>query len=396
MSNKLTLINSLNDLLLDERFQNISVVNCDPHTGEHLEDKGCLSVVFKANDIQTGKDVAIKFFDPDFPDHDGSRKIGFHRESDLLEKLQGVDRCAQRIQELRAYLLSVTSVTGHSLSTEALYLIVEWLEEDILDYFIKQDQFDAVAKIKIFRQCVLSVLSLHAARICHRDLKRDNFRIAQRESGRLVVNIDLGSAALIDDDPNVNQSIYSSPRGASGFAPLESLCGLSGIRSLGVYSDIYALGAMLHDLFNIDPLYLRLSQDISFGTILGQCYSKMITVSQGNINEDALLDEWHKLMKIIQYQAIPLSIQGVGNSIPNAIKLNLESLFKDLICLDYQKRVFNSNSVLKKIDAMIRILESEKLEQRKNDQRLKLKLSREKHARELQAKLEKHLKAGGK
>ena len=391
MSNKLTLINSLQGSVLDDRFSNISVANCDPITGEQLGDGGCLSVVFKADDELTGNQVAIKFFDPDFEDLDGTRKHGFLRESELLTKLNNVDRCVHIVQEIKKFVLSITAASGDTLSIELIYIVIEWLEFDILEYFLNQHQIEAITKLQIFRQCVLSVLSLHSARICHRDLKRDNFRIAQRLNENVVVSIDLGSAVSIDAQSNSNQLIYSNPRGASGFAPIESLCGLSGIRVLGVYSDIYALGAMLHDMFNVDYLFERLAQDSVYKTILGVGLTKMIVARHRNIQEKAMLEEWHKLIKNVNHQIYPLSIQGAGNSIPNSIKLNMEFLFKELTCLDYRKRVLDSNLLLKKIDAMIKILSAAKLERVKNDQRLKLKQMKEIKARELQYKLDQYL-----
>ena len=46
--------------ILDGRFRNIRVVNCDVATGTK---RGCFSLVFRAEDVIEGKDVALKFYD---------------------------------------------------------------------------------------------------------------------------------------------------------------------------------------------------------------------------------------------------------------------------------------------------------------------------------------------
>jgi hypothetical protein len=49
------------------------------------------------------------------------------------------------------------------------------------------------------------------------------------------------------------------------------------------YSDVYALGCLLHDMFNVDQYFIRLVTDVGFHTCFGACQAKMILISQGSI-----------------------------------------------------------------------------------------------------------------
>src|ERR1700685_1037236 len=95
--NNLLLIKTLEALpLLDGRFANLKVVNCNVATGEK---RGCFSIVFRADDTIEGKPVALKFFDLN-PSaiSDVYRRTAFERESKILQTLQTRERCLQLVK----------------------------------------------------------------------------------------------------------------------------------------------------------------------------------------------------------------------------------------------------------------------------------------------------------
>ena len=118
----------------------------------------------------------------------------------------------------------------------------------------------------------------------------------------------------------------------------------------------------------------------------------IINALQRNLSEDDLLKEWHKLMSRNQYQLIPVDLEGVGNRIPSAIKNNLNQLYNDLVNLDYRKRIIKSDLILRRIDATIRVLTSSAFEEKRNQERFKIRTLRELKARQQQEKLNKYLK----
>lgn len=304
--NRLTLIRELTGIaLLDARFKNLEVVNCDPVTGEQIQDGGVLSVVFRAEDVTTGLPVAIKFFDPDYVGIGTSHRLElFQRESELLERLRGKEHCLELIQPLRQFDLRIVDpATNLSLTRDTYYFVVEWLDTDLIDYFLRQHEFGAAEKLQVFRQIVLAVFALHREGIYHRDLKRDNLRVADRRGVNRVVAIDLGTAAAFDSvHIGGGHNAYAIPVGARAFSPIEAFCGLAGVRRIGVYSDIYALGCMLHDLFNVDYYNVRLFKDAGFQACYGACNTQMMQVMQRSPEESVLLDEWSKILELAKRQ----------------------------------------------------------------------------------------------
>ena len=92
---------------LDGRYANIRVINRDPRTGDRQGHQGALSVVFHATDSQTGRPVALKFFDPDFQGFGARYRMDlFYRECKLLERLMNKPRCLQLVQPLTELRLS--------------------------------------------------------------------------------------------------------------------------------------------------------------------------------------------------------------------------------------------------------------------------------------------------
>jgi serine/threonine protein kinase len=202
--NARTLIETLHrEPSLDGRYANIRVVNRDPQTGDRRGHQGALSVVFQAIDSRTGRPVALKFFDPDIQGFGARYRMDlFDRECKLLERLVNKPRCLQLVQPLSELRLRVPGASrGRSTTIDCGYCVLEWLDGDITDYFLRQDEHDASVKLALFRQAVLGVFALHREGIAHRDIKHDNLRRAHRMNQEMVVPIDLGTAVDLLSDP---------------------------------------------------------------------------------------------------------------------------------------------------------------------------------------------------
>ena len=74
-----------------------------------------------------------------------------------------------------------------------MYLVEECCEGgELFDYILDNDSLDEKEAARIFHQMVSAILYCHKNCICHRDLKPDNFMLANKEEGSTIKLIDFG------------------------------------------------------------------------------------------------------------------------------------------------------------------------------------------------------------
>ncbi len=369
--------------LLDDRFSKIRVVNRDPNTGNRGDHEGSLSVIFRARDIQSNLDVAIKFFDPDIQGFNERYRMDlFERECKLLERLVGTDRCLQLVQTLTEITISVTDKELQKISISCGYFVLEWLGDSIEDYFLRLQLHDAKVKLLLFRDIVLGTFALHRANIVHRDLKFDNLRRAKRIKSKkislgCVVVIDLGASLDMDSEVMGLPSDYSGPVGASAFAPIEAHLGLASVRELAMYTDLYGLGCILHDLFNAELYISRLLQDQGFNECYGACRRHMLSVQTTATEPSELIKEWNKIIRLTRAQVNHPGIESETSTVPLALRDLLNMLLRSLTNIDYSRRETRIETILRRIDSGLRILDNRLAENRARQIRDERRLRRE-------------------
>ena len=345
--NARTLIETLHrEPSLDGRYANIRVINRDPRTGDRRGHQGALSVVFHAIDSRTGRPVALKFFDPDFQGFGARYRMDlFIRECKLLERLVNKPRCLQLVQPLSELRLSVSGASpGRSTTIDCGYCVLEWLDGDITEYFLRQDEHDALVKLALFRQAVLGVFALHREGIAHRDIKHDNLRRTRRMNREMVVPIDLGTAVDLSSDPIGDFRDYADPVGALAFSPLEAHSGLGSIRTLAAYTDVYALGCLLHDLFNVDLYVSRLVKDPGFNNCYMACRAHMDAVRSRTADPEDLVREWDNIIVRTRKQITLPPIDSAATTVPPAVRDQLNGLLHRLTDADYRSREYVGRS----------------------------------------------------
>lgn len=130
-------------------------------------------------------------------------------------------------------------VTDHGVP----FLALEYVEGVPITEHCTTRALDVDARLRLFQQVVRAVAYAHGRLVIHRDLKPTNVLVTSQGDVRLL---DFGIAAMLQDD-------------AGGHERLPTLCGQAmtlpyaspeQIRRepLGVASDIYSLGVMLHEL----------------------------------------------------------------------------------------------------------------------------------------------------
>ena len=386
-ANTLSLINHLQNCRhLAGRFSDIVVVNRDPTTGGRKAiHQGSLSVIFRAFDVTTQKMVALKFFDPDFLGFSARYRMDlFEREAKLLEKFVDRPRFLQLIEPLSEIEISATQVNGNTITVPCTYFVIEWLDGDITQYFLRQNEYDALVKLSLFRQIVMGVILLHHENVAHRDIKSDNLRQTVRNNNReMTIAIDFGTTIQLDSIPIGTSSDYSDAVGATMFAPIEARVGLAGIREAAIYSDIYALGCILHDLFNIEYFTVRLYSDPGFLNCYGACFAHIETINLKNVSDKVLIKEFEYILKFTRNQVVLPGIDSADTSVPNVARDQLTRLLHKLTDVHYKNREHNLDVILRMVDSAIKSLDNELMDRKKRELRdsrrkqRKLKLQRQ-------------------
>lgn len=152
---------------------------------------------------------------------------------------------------------------------------------------------------------------------------------------------------------------YPRTVGALGFAAPEAYCGLRSCRDIGHLTDIYALGALLYQMFNSHIFYDALSE-----TTWHVC--NYMTLELSKVTSDAQkLKIWRSELKKFHKCVYPPDIYSRGHCIPAAIIQPLSTLHKKMTMFDFDSRIQDLESVLRHIDICINILENNRLEEKR-------------------------------
>jgi len=337
---------------LDGRYRNIRLVNVDPVSGQK---HGAFSLVFCAYDRLEGENVALKFFDID-PENqrDRYRLDAFRREHSILQTLISKERCLQLASKLSKYDLRIPISPTQNVTISTEYFALQWLEHGLDHFFLGKKIHSALDKLRLFNDIVLAVEALHRYEVFHRDIKPGNLRSANQAVKRLVVAIDLGVAAQYSStkvrpeyECSVGQPTYASP---------EAFCGLAGNRKLAPYTDIYALGCLLFELFNLDLYVTALVSANGRYTALLAGMQTYLTKA----NDDASrLAAWQHGLDMHASGAPIIEIDGPGSDVPSGIAPMLNELLRGMAHFDYRQRVTRLEKVRSRIWSCIRCLENE-------------------------------------
>lgn len=354
-TNSQLLINALeNQAEIDGRYSDLKCVNMNSLTGEK---RGCFSLVFRAFDKVNQYPVALKFFDLDTSNMFSQYRFdAFKREHTILQGLLGVRRCLQVASSFSTYNLHLTLLNGTPFEIKCPYFAVEWLDEDVDKYFQQQDVIDTVEKLRIYHDIVLAIEALHSKQVYHRDLKMDNLRAASEPPGRLIIAIDLGTAARLES-PNLQSNYDNGSVGAPIYAPAEAVCGFAGERKIARFTDIYALGCILFELFNRNYFYREiLNLNPNYNSVL---MVMSITARSGQTPAERL-KAWENALRLHGHGVAPVSILASGHSVPASISTLLDDLVKTMTRFDFRQRLASLEYVRRRIQSAITVLRNER------------------------------------
>lgn len=358
------------------RYENLNWIN---------HKRGVQSLVFQAKDQVTSRLVAIKVINPDHL-HIVEKVETFNREPELLEKLEGKNRCLQIVQGLDYYDWELLS---HNASTpipiKCGYFVTEWLEEDVDEYFLNQHKLDTADKLMIFRDTILAVEAIHRNDIVHRDLKIDNIRLKVIGEKQIVVIIDFGLSAR-HGDPKIGA--YSDPIGAPWYNPPESFAGFTGERKIAHLQDSYALGCLLFELFNKKYFGYARDCETEFMKVAYSISSSLVSIPKMSEKYKA----WDTMASMFHLLKTLPPIDGPGSSLPLSITNIINRLYQQLAAFDFKNRQSDLSRSIRMIDSALLALQNTKKQNIELRRKKLLREQRKKKIDEKQKRLELFLK----
>jgi len=360
---------------LDGRFTNIKCVNYE--LGK--KQRGVLSLVFECNDNIRNQKSILKFYDPGRMT-ETYRMEAFDREPIILEPLLNKKRCLQLVEGMSVITVTIPTQGSSTVPLDFKYFVIECVENDIDDYFFDFTKFTLLDRLNLFKDIVLGTDALHSAGVHHRDMKPDNLRAHPPENNRQeVVVIDMGTAARLETE-NLKSSDYDQPVGAPAYAPPEAYCGLSGVRTIGRYSDYYALGCMLYELTNKHFFYEAIDHQKNVAPVLYLINQRLRKL--GSIEQK--MAEWSQHVHTFKHSIVIPDIGGKGSLVPRSVSNELQDVLEALVHLDYTERPKDLLWVRNRIDGVIKILEHKRWENQR-------RIEKEKRKKNKENKIRKHL-----
>ncbi len=199
--------------VLDERFQIIDVIS-----------RSGMASIFKAHDLKTGQDVAVKVPFMQF-ESDPAFFSRFEREEKIGRTLD------------HPYILRIIGVEEKSRP----YIVMELLQGQTLRQVLRSvERLPAELALDIAARICEALEYLHAKNIIHRDLKPENIMLCDDGSIRVM---DFGIAKAVGLR-RLTFTGFSAAMGTPDYMAPEQVKGKRG----DARTDLYSLGAMLYEM----------------------------------------------------------------------------------------------------------------------------------------------------
>ncbi|MFE1574569.1 serine/threonine-protein kinase [Streptomyces fradiae] len=193
--------------------------------------QGGMGQVWTAYDRRLDRRVAVKLLRPD---HMAAATVAEEMRRRFVRE------CRVTAQVSHPGLVTVHDAGGDG---DDLYLVMQYVEgADLSDHLAEHDPYPWQWAVAVAAQLCAVLAAVHAVPIVHRDLKPRNVMV--RPDGSITV-LDLGVASVLDTD-TTRLTHTGSPIGSPAYmAPEQAMGG-----AVGPYTDLYALGVVLHELLS--------------------------------------------------------------------------------------------------------------------------------------------------
>ncbi|MGD0731518.1 MAG: serine/threonine-protein kinase [Terracidiphilus sp.] len=194
--------------------------------------RGGMSTLFRATDLNDGRQVAIKVPHSDM-EADPILVERFHRERQIGQELD------------HPGMVKTYGVEEHS----RVYMVIEWVEGRLLRAILNQERKLPVERaVNLTREICEALDYMHKHGVVHRDLKPENIMVDDQDRIKII---DFG-IAMKEDARRLTFVDMSATLGTPDYISPEQVKGQRGDQR----SDIYSLGAMLYEMLTGQPPFV--------------------------------------------------------------------------------------------------------------------------------------------
>jgi len=197
--------------------------------------EGGMGVVVEAENLVTGKRVAIKWMHP---------QVASRPEA--AERFLREARASARVRHP-----NVVDVYDAVHDATTCFLVMELLEGEPLTYVLERGGMPAHELIALLLDAMRGVAAAHKQGVIHRDIKPDNIFLAvEGDRGHKIPKVlDFGISKVTGSDA-MSLTRTGATMGTPMYMSYEQICG---VKDIDVRTDVYAFGVILYEALTGQP-----------------------------------------------------------------------------------------------------------------------------------------------
>ncbi len=196
---------------------------------------GGMGIVFRAEQLSTGRTVAVKVLKPTRAD-DPDLVRRFEREAQVLERIS------------HPYVVSLVDAGQDAGGLH--YVAMEYVDGSTFERVLEQGDLSLIEIVEVFAKTTSALAEAHAMDVIHRDLKLANIMVSGQADGHIRVTVlDFGIAKPVAEDSDMELTRKGQVPGTPGIVAPE----LIDEDPPTARSDLYSLGVLLFTALAGDP-----------------------------------------------------------------------------------------------------------------------------------------------